>query len=74
MTRREARGVRLRCPTLAEDVCQLRANLDALCARVSAMECALDDVREKVDGLNTSDLEARLDEIETAAAVRAAEW
>ncbi len=52
----------------------MRANLDALCARVSAMECALDDVREKVDGLNTSDLEARLDEIETAAAVRAAEW
>lgn len=69
-----ANAVRRKRAPLAGEVRQLRADLDALRARVSSLEVEVDDVREEVEGISTSDLESRLDEIETAAAVRATEW
>jgi hypothetical protein len=64
--RSAANAVRGKRPSLASTVRQLCTDLDALRARVSSLEDAVD--------AQTGDLEYRLDEIETAAAVRAAEW
>jgi hypothetical protein len=60
-----------RRPTLAMEVRQLRALVERLRGRVSVLEGELDDLRDEVTGIDTADLEARLDEIETATAVRA---
>jgi hypothetical protein len=71
MTSRPTNVIRPKRPTLAMEVRHLRALVERLRGRVSVLEGELDDLRDEVTGIDTADLEARLDEVETAAAVRA---